>query len=86
MLRNRSYIDESEELTEEAKFPIGMKFIRSTGRQKNGVETIEDIYTTTNSKGKVVRVVYVVSHQYGGQKVIDYEVPASTIARAKKVQ
>lgn len=85
MLRRRSYIDESEELTEETKFPIGMKFIRTQGKKRKDVETIEDIYTTTDSKGKVVRVEYVVSHDFMGQKVFD-TIPAATIARAKKVQ
>jgi hypothetical protein len=30
MLKNRSYIDESEELTEGTKFLIGIKFIRTS--------------------------------------------------------
>ena len=67
------------------KFKIGTKFIRAAGKKK-AIETIEDIYITKNSKGKVVNIKYVCSHDFMGQKVYDYDVPSATIVRAKLIQ
>lgn len=86
MLRDREYIDESEVLLEsKPRFKIGTKFVRSTGQRKD-VETVDDIYTTTNSKGQVVNIVYITSHEFMGQRVTDPEVPEATIARARIVK
>ena len=63
-------------------YAIGTQFIRQAGKRKD-VETIEDIYTTTNSAGEVVNTRYVASHDFMGQKVFDYDVCAVTIARGK---
>jgi hypothetical protein len=63
------------------QFKIGHEFIRRDRKRKD-IETIEDIYTTTNSKGKVVSIQYVASYSFMGSKVTDYAVPAPTIARS----
>ena len=63
---------------------IGYKFIRY-GKKNNPVETVVDIYTTTNSKGKVVQVRYVTEQDYAGQKV-RAELPIVTIQRSKPVK
>jgi hypothetical protein len=63
---------------------IGTKFIRRCSKRKD-VETVVDILTTTNSKGEVVGVKYVASHDFMGQKVTDFEVASSTIMRAEMV-
>ena len=63
------------------QFQIGQKFIRRTSKRQD-IETIEDVYTTTNSKGKIISVVYVASHDFAGNKIFDYAVPMATIARS----
>ena len=68
------------------KIKIGDKFIRSTGKGRKEIETVEDIYTTKNHKGEIVKVEYVASHDFMGQKVFDYEIPAATIQRAKRIK
>ena len=60
-------------------FKIGTQFVKKGIR--NEIYTIEDIYTTVNSAGEIVKTVYVASSLFCGQKVFDYEVPAATIAR-----
>lgn len=64
---------------------IGTKFIRRNSKRKD-VETVVDILTTTNSKGEVVSVKYVATHEFMGQKVTDFEVANSTIQRAEIVK
>ena len=65
------------------KYGIGTKFVRTGGKQKlRPVETIVDVYTTTNAAGEVVRAVYVCEHVFAGQVVTDYEVPEATLFRA----
>ena len=61
-------------------YSIGTKFIRR-GTKRRDVETIVDIHTTYNSKNEVVSVKYVTEHVFMGQKVINQDVPAATIAR-----
>ena len=66
---------------------IGTKFIDRRGKGKKApVQTVIDIYTTTNSKGKVVKRVYVCSHELLGQEVVNYDVPAATIKLAERVE
>lgn len=64
---------------------IGTRFIRATGRERN-VETVTDVLTTTNSKGEVVSVRYVATHEFCGQTITDYDVPRATLARAEIVE
>lgn len=68
----------------EKKVEIGMKFKMGGKKRKNDIYTVEDIYTTYNSKKEVVRVTYVASHIFLGQKVFNYDVPAATIIRGIK--
>lgn len=64
---------------------IGTRFTRATGRERS-VETVTDVLTTTNSKGEVVSVRYVATHEFCGQTVTDYDVPQATLARAEIVE
>ena len=59
---------------------IGDQFVRR-GTKRKDVETVTDIYTTTNIKGEVVKVSYVASHMFMGQLVYDHDVSKTTILR-----
>jgi hypothetical protein len=63
-----SYID--NETTErnqmKIRFPIGLTFVYYADKQKRE-RTITDIFTTTNSKGVVVRIEYEAMHKFCGQ-------------------
>lgn len=61
-----------------AQHKIGTQFIRRSSKRKD-VETVVDILTTKNSKGKIVQIVYVAEHECLGQTVINRSVPSSTI-------
>jgi hypothetical protein len=63
-----------------ARFPIGLTFIRHIGKKVHREETILDILTTTNTKGEVVRIEYLIAHDFLGQKVTETVVD-TTIAR-----
>jgi len=67
------------------RFKIGTRFIRRKTKRQD-VETIIDIYTTTNSKGEIVRIRYVAELDFMGQAVIDFDVYDSTIALSKIVK
>lgn len=58
---------------------IGLKF------KKNGVKniifTVDDVYTVTNIKGKVIKQYFTAYNVSLGQKIFDYEVPVSTVIR-----
>jgi len=60
-------------------YPNGTQFL-SWGKNKK-LCTVVDKLTTTNRAGHVVQVRYVATHEFCGQNVTDYEVPASSIAR-----
>ncbi len=63
----------------ENKYSIGTHY---TTRGKNPrICTVVDILKTYNSKGDLVRVRYVSTHQFAGQTVTDYDVIPATIAR-----
>lgn len=61
---------------------IGTKFYRYCDKYKN-LETVIDKYITYNSKGEIVKIVYVTEKDILGQKVKDYNVAESTIKRSK---
>lgn len=61
------------------RFPIGTKYM-SRGKRQD-VCTVIDHLTITNSKGEIVAVRYITSHQFFGQIVIESEVLDTTIAR-----
>lgn len=63
----------------EARFAIGTKF-RPVRKHAYDCEVV-DILTTTNSKGEVVKIRYVATHQFCGQTITDSDVCHSTIAR-----
>ena len=60
--------------------PIGTTFIRR-GNKRKDVETVVDVYTTTNTKGDVVKTTYVASHVFMGQTIINHDTAATTIMR-----
>ena len=60
------------------RFCIGQQFWT---RGKNPrLCTIDDIHLTYRSDGKLVKVRYVASHEFAGQKVTDTDVVGATIA------
>ena len=61
-------------------YPIGTQFIKQ-GRKRKDIETVVDILTTTNSKGEVVAIRYIATHDFMGQKIADRDVVGTTIAR-----
>jgi len=62
------------------QFKVGTKFINKHTKRKD-IETIVDIYITTNIKGDVIRTSYVATHDFMGSTVTNYDVCASTISR-----
>lgn len=65
-----------------ARFPVGMTFSRKRfPKAKELTEyTVRDILTTTNSKGDIVRLEYVITHAFMGQEIAETVVDP-TIAR-----
>jgi hypothetical protein len=59
---------------------IGTKFTPIRKHAKE--QTVIDIHTTYNSKGEIVKVRYVCTHEFMGQVVTDYDVVKTTILRA----
>jgi len=51
-------------------FDIGHQFIRR-GKNRKDVETVVDILITTNSGGDVVKIEYLVTHEFMGQTITD---------------
>jgi chorismate synthase len=68
------------------QFEIGTQFIRRAGkyRKRRVIETVIDILTTTDSRGEVVEILYLVTHDFLGQPVAD-RVVATTIAMGEIV-
>ena len=63
----------------EPRFAIGQKFV-ARGKNASQCEVV-DIFKTFNSSGQLVRVEYVAAHDFMGQKIVDYSVCETTIAR-----
>lgn len=61
------------------EYAIGTRF--KTGGKHPRLCTVTDILKTYNSKGELVRVRYVATHDFLGQSVADNDVCAVTIAR-----
>lgn len=61
------------------RFPIGTQYQSRSGAKC--VCTVVDHLTTTNSKGEIVKLGYVTSHQFCGQTVEERDVVDTTIAR-----
>lgn len=62
-----------------ARFPIGLTY-RSNNKRRD-LTTIVDILSTINSSGEIIRIEYVVSHEFTGQAIRE-TVPDTRIARA----
>lgn len=60
-------------------YPTGTQYL-SNGKHPR-VCTITDVWTTTDSQGKVVKVQYVSTHNFFGRIVTEYYVCAVTIAK-----
>jgi len=61
-------------------YPIGTRF-ETRGRRHPRLSTVVDVLRTYNSKGELVRVRYVATHELAGRLVTDYDVVATTIAK-----
>lgn len=64
---------------------IGTRFIRR-GTKRKDIETVTDIYTTYNSKGEVVSIRYVATHEFMGQVITDHDIVKTTILRSKIIE
>ena len=62
-------------------FAIGTRFIPLRGKEKRE-EIVEDIWKTYNSKGELVKVRYICSYEFCGQRVRTSN-PRATLARAE---
>lgn len=60
------------------RFSIGQQF-KTRGKQPRTC-TVTDILKTYNSKGELVRVRYVATHEFAGQVITDSDVVETTIA------
>lgn len=68
--------------TKQARFPIGTKYTVQRSKQGKKEYTIEDIHYTYNYAGDLVKLRYVAYSVLMGQKVYDYDVVETTIAKA----
>lgn len=67
------------DMSETRKAPmIGTQFTLRGCKHKS-IWTVEDILTTTNSRGKVVDTRYVASKQFCGQRITDKDFNTLTI-------
>lgn len=66
-------------MTYQQHFTIGTQFIPQ-GRKHARLHTVVDVWKTFNSKGELVRIRYVATHETAGQTVTDYDVGGTTIA------
>ena len=62
------------------RFPIGTEFIKR-GKYRRDLCAVEDILTTYNAAGEMVRRTYLCSHEFLGQR-IRHEEGETTILRA----
>lgn len=66
------------------RYGIGTKFIRYSNKAKR-IETVVDFYTTTNINGNIIKSCYVTENIFMDQKVRNYDVAESTIARSEVI-
>ena len=64
---------------------IGTKFIRRGSKRKD-IETVTDILTTYNSKGEIVHIRYVATHEFMGQVVTDSDIVKTIILRSEIIE
>lgn len=55
-------------MTTRARFPIGLTFVYHGDKQKR-LHTINNIYTTRNEAGNIVRLEYLVTYDFCGQRM-----------------
>jgi len=60
-------------------YKIGTQY-RTRDKRKD-LCTITDIFRTYNNKGELVKTAYVSTHEFMGQTITCYDVPATAIAR-----
>ncbi len=74
-------------INQSALYPIGHKFTRQPNKKNKNpqIEEIVDIYTTTNNKGEIVKIVYVTAVEFMGHKICDSDVQHATIVRGSIV-
>lgn len=55
----------------QTRFPIGLSFERRRfpKAKETTTYTIDDIHTTSNSAGTIVKLEYLVSHKFDGQPI-----------------
>lgn len=63
------------------RFKIGQTYLHKRPNSEQ-LRTIVDIHQTFNSKGELVKIRYVTEHSFMGQKLTDYDVLETSIARA----
>lgn len=65
------------------RFPIGLEFSRKRYPKAPTLTQyrIDDIYTTRNNAGEIVKIEYKVSHEFLGQRISEFMVD-TTIARS----
>lgn len=51
------------------KYPVGTKFTPRGGKETRPEETVEDILRTYNAKDELVKVRYLCTHEFCGQRV-----------------
>lgn len=64
------------------RFEIGTVYHYKLGAKIRRVYTVTDIYKTYNSAGELVKMRYVVQHDFCGQILTRYDVTETEIARA----
>lgn len=62
------------------EYAIGTQYIKTHGKVKQ-LCTVVDVWKTYDSKGELVKLRYVTSHEFCGQLVNDYNVVPVTIAK-----
>ena len=63
------------------KYPIGTRFTPRGGKKPKPEETVEDILKTYNAKDELVKIRYVCSHEFCGQRVRS-EYPQTSLDRS----
>ena len=69
LLSNKFLQLTTQKKMKKAMYRIGQKFIRKQG-MNNNIETIIDIFTTTNYQGKIIHIEYLTEQYRLGQKIL----------------
>ncbi len=52
-----------------SKYAIGHQFISRSNRTRGTIETVVDVYITRNRVGEIIRMEYLVAHDFIGQSL-----------------